>query len=258
MENKIISKDNEKIKYLRQLSQVKYRKEFGQFSVENAVIIRDALLGGYIYQQLFVTQEFIDKNSGLYKEVVGEVEEKDIFLIDEKINKSFSNLDTAPGICAVYNIEEKKFNLSDQIIYLNNINNPGNLGGILRSALAFGFNNVVLDKQCVDLYNYKVIQAAKEAIFKINISIDKDGRILREIKNDMEIYSTSLKGKENIFTDLKNKKKFCLVFGNESHGVDKSILELSDKLVKIKIGKEIESLNVSNSAAIIFYELFKD
>ncbi|MDP2683684.1 MAG: RNA methyltransferase [bacterium] len=258
MINKITSIDNEKIKHLRKLNQVKYRKEFGQFFVENVVIIRDALLGGYKYQQLFVTPEFVDKNNGLYKEIVGQAGEKEIYIIDEKINKSFSNLDTAPGICAVYSVDEKKFSMSDQIIYLNNISIPGNLGGILRSALAFGFNNIVLDKQCVDMYNYKVIQAAKEAIFKLNINIDNDGSILKKIKNNMEVYSTSLKGDENVLVNLKNKDKFCLVFGNESHGVDKDILELSDKLVKIKISDEIESLNVANSAAIIFYELFKD
>ena len=256
MENIIKSIDNEKIKRLRKLNSVKYRREFKQFSVENAVIIRDGRLAEKLFSQLFVTQNFINKKNTLYKEII-DYDESNVYIIDEKINKSFSKLDTPSGICAVYDIQDNNFKISDQIIYLNNISDPGNLGAILRSALAFGFKNIVLDKKCVDVYNYKVVQAAKDSIFKLNINIDKNREIITEIKKHMDVYCTSLAGEETII-DLKDKEVYCLVFGNESHGIDKDILELSDKLIKINISSEIESLNVASSAAIIFYELFKD
>ncbi len=255
MEN-ITSKDNEKIKRLRKLSSPKYRQEFKQFCVENAVIIRDARLSGKDFQQLFVTQQLIDKKNELYSEII-DYDDSKVFIIDEKINKSFSNLDSPSGICAVYGLLENNFTISDNIIYLNNISDPGNLGTILRSALAFGFKNIVLDSKCVDLYNHKVIQAAKDSIFKLDISIDNDRGIIKKIKKHMDIYCTSLKGNGNVI-DLKEKEIYCLVFGNESHGIDKDILELSNKLIKINMTADIESLNVASSAAIIFYELFKD
>lgn len=255
MEN-ITSKDNEKIKRLRKLSSPKYRKEFKQFCVENAVIIRDARLSGQNFHQLFVTQSFIDKKNELYKEII-DFDDTNVFIIDEKTNKSFSNLDTPSGICAVYELLENNFTISDSIIYLNHISDPGNLGTILRSALAFGFKNIVLDSKCVDLYNHKVIQAAKDAIFKLDISFDHDREIIKLIKKHMDIYCTSLQGKGNVI-DLKEKEIYCLVFGNESHGVEQDILDLSDKLIKINMSDDIESLNVASSAAIIFYELFKD
>lgn len=258
MENQITSVDNEKIKHLRKLNQAKYRQAFGQFFVENTVMIKDALESGIIFDQLFVTQEYIDKNQDLFGGLIKKTEDEDYYLIDEKINNSFSNLDTAPGICAVYKIVTREFIMADKIIYLNNISDPGNLGSIFRSALAFGFHDIVLDKHCVDIYNYKVGQSAKDAIFKLNIHVDSDGNILSAINNSMEIYSTSLNGEENILAEIKEKDKYCLVFGNESHGVDRKILAVSDKQIKLRINKEIESLNVASSAAIIFHELFKD
>ena len=253
MEHQITSVDNEKIKELRKLNQPKYRWKLGLFFVENAVIIRDAMDSGINYGQLYVTEAFKSREADLFE---GLVQRGDYFLIDEKVNKSFSNLDTPAGICAVYEIRENQFAMSDRIIYLNRINDPGNLGTILRSALAFGFTNIVMDKECADIYNYKTIQAAKDAIFKLAISIDEDGKVFSSIKKALPVYATSLQGGTDL-EEIKGQDKFCLILGNESHGVDQSLLAQADKLIKIKMTKDIESLNVASSAAIIFYELYK-
>ena len=152
---------------------------------------------------------------------------------------------------AVYNIKNKNLDKSS-VIYLNGINDPGNMGTILRSALAFNFVNIVLDKNCVDIYNQKTINAAKDAIFKLNIIKDEKGNWLD--KNKLPIYITSSHS-ELILDKFKPAKEFCLVLGNESHGVDKKITKLAKANLKIEISSKIESLNVAVAASILFYEL---
>ncbi len=247
----IESKDNPKIKHLRKLKNKKYRDEYSEFLVENLTTISDAFQAGYQFKQLFITPEFLEKNKIEIKKM--SVEES--YLVNERINESFSNLKTASGICAVYDKPDSKIDFAKPIIYLNGISDPGNLGTILRSALAFNLQNVILDENCVDLYNYKLINASKDSIFKLNIEIDQNLKILKQIKEKMKIFSTRLE-KSSSFDLLKKEKVFCLVLGSESHGVSPEIQNLSDDFIKINMGKEIESLNVSGAAAILFNQIY--
>lgn len=253
----ILSKDNPKIKFLKQLSQRKYRDEFGKFLVENTTIICDALNAGVFFEALFVTKDFIAKNKDKFEIIESRGNINEYYLIDEKINKSFSSLDTAPGIAAVYSKKEKKIDFSRPVIYLNGINDPGNLGTILRSALAFDLKNIVVDEKCADVYNPKTIQAAKDAIFKLNIEVDKNLNMLEEIKKKMPVFSTRLE-KSGTPDILDKEKIFCLVLGSESHGVDENIQKISNGFIRLAMGEEIESLNVASAAAIIFYEIYKN
>lgn len=248
---KIISSQNNQIKNLLKLKLPKYRKELNEFAVENSVIIHDALIGGHDFNSLFVTEEFLSKNEEKVEFFKKNSQAKDFYLIDSKINNLYSSLDTPSGITAIYKIEERELDDSS-VVYFNGISDPGNLGTILRSALAFNFKNIVLDNNCVDIYSPKVIGAAKDAIFKLNIYIDKSGDWLKKCK--LPIYSTSSHVGENL-SIFKAEKKFCLVLGSESHGVESDILKKSDKCLKIEISPEIESLNVATAAAIILYTL---
>ena len=237
---KIASKDNERIKFLRKLNHKKYREKFGRFFVENLKIIKDSKVTP---EAVFAT----DKN------ILEKIKSKEHFLIDAKINKSFSNLDAPSGIIAIYKKEEKNIDFSKKIVYLNAINDPGNLGTILRTAFAFGIKNIVIDEMCADVYNFKTIQAAKDSIFKLNIAQDTDKKLLKEIKKKMPIIGTRL-------TDGKSPEKFknkkaCFVLGSEAHGISKEIEKVSDDFLKLKMSGHIESLNVAISAGIIFYSI---
>jgi len=246
----ITSKDNPKIKHLRKLGQKKYRREFGEFLVENEKIILDAAESGDFPTSLFVVEEKV-KESTLDK-----INTDEAYLINESINKSFSALDTPPGIAAVYQKPDRPVQFDSSIIYLNGVSDPGNLGTILRTTLAFGFENIILDEECVDPYNPKTIQAAKDAIFKINISFDNDLELLQKIKKEMPIISTRLEDSKNI-DQLKKHDKLCIVFGSESTGISKEVEDLSDEFVRIDMTDKIESLNVASSAAIILHELHR-
>jgi len=268
---KINSLENPQIKLLKKLGLKKYRQEFGLFCVENLVIISDALKAGYDFESLFFTLEFSQKNPEVLKILQEKSETKNFFEIDNKINKSFSSLETPAGIVAIYRMKksekvegregaEKKFktdkkeNKNSRLVYLNGINDPGNLGTIMRSALAFGFKTLILDEACVDIYNPKVISAAKDSIFKLNFIFDINRAWLERevVQNNLALYATDLKGQTNL-TKLKVGKNFCLALGSESQGLSEEILKLATKKIKIDISSEIESLNVAIAAGILFY-----
>jgi len=253
----ISSKDNEKIKVLKKLRAKKYRNKLNKFVVENLAIIYDGLKSGRQPESLFLTKEIMENRSSKMKIVLGRTELGCVFLISESINKYFSSLETPSGVTAVYDKKKnKELNFDKEIIYLNGIKDPGNMGTILRSAVAFGISNVVIDEFCVDIYNPKVIQAAKDAIFKVNIIFDKNRELLEKIKKNVKIFTTDVENGENISSAFKRKEIFCLVLGSESQGVDEEIKKISDKSVNIKSDSNMESLNVAVSAGIIFHEMY--
>jgi len=258
---KINSLENPQIKLLKKLGSKKYRQEFGLFCVENLVIIKDALKAGHDFESLFFTKEFSQKNSEALKVLQKKSKAENFFEIERKINKSFSSLETPSGIAAVYKIKKtelvpKKKPSNLHLVYLNGINDPGNLGTIMRSALAFGFKTLILDETCADIYNPKVIAAAKDSIFKLNFIFDKNRAWLeREVgQNKLALYVADVGGETNL-TKFKASKSFCLALGSESQGLSKEILKLANKRLKIEISSEIESLNVAIAAGILFYHL---
>ena len=255
---KIESLENSKIKLLKKLNQKKYREQFSKFSVENFTIIIDAQNSGFNFEQLFVTENFIKKNQEKFDLLLKNSKNiNEIYIIDKKINKSFSNLENPSGICAIYEKLDTKIDYNNIIVYLNNISDPGNLGTILRSALAFDIKNIILDENCVDLYNFKTINSAKDSIFKLNMEFDENLKLLKKIKKQMKIFSTRLEKSKSIDI-LKKENKFCIIFGNETNGVDKKIMNLSDDFIKINMTSDIESLNVASSCAIIFHYIYNN
>ena len=248
----ITSKDNEKIKYLKKLSQKKYRDEAGEFVVENVKIIYDALKAGFVFDSVFVTESLLNGHDAKVRAILERVRE--YFVINDQINKVFSNLDTPSGIAVVYKIKSRELDFNDKIVYLNGISDPGNLGTMLRSALAFGFKNIVLDETCVDLYNAKTIQATKDAVFKLNIVVDKELLILQKIKKMMPVVVTRMEDAQDV-RSFKAAKKYCLVLGSEAHGVNAVITELADAFIKIQMADTMESLNVAVASGILFFSL---
>lgn len=247
----ITSSQNNRIKELKKLSLKKYRLESGSFLVENYTIIKDALESAFDCQALFVTQDFIDRYSDKFAHLLAN-SQADYYIIDEKVNRHYSSLDNPSGITAVYNIKKNELILHGPVVYLDNISDPGNLGTIMRSALAFGFKNLVLGANSVDAYNSKTIAAAKDAIFKLNILEDETGNWLEN--NERPLYTTSSHGGINLH-EFKAESNFCLVLGSESHGVDNSITEKATQKIKIEMSTDIESLNVAVAASIIMYKL---
>lgn len=250
----ITSKDNEKIKALAKLGQKKYRRETGRFVVENLVIIQDALKAGYEFVELYLTEEFEADHTEAVRELTAGSLANRCVTFDDRLNKYCSQLDTPSGIMAVYESITPQLAPGKSAIYLNGISDPGNVGTILRTALAFGFENIVLDKECADLYNPKTVSAAKDAIFKLNIIVDEDGKWLETA--GLPIYVSHV----HEGTDLavfRPAPEFCLVLGSESHGVSDQILTLANERIRIGMSGRIESLNVAIAGAILMHALGK-
>ncbi len=252
----IDSRQNNNIKLLGKLSQKKYRHELGKYAVENLAIIYDALRSGYDFQALFITRDFIDKHEEKFKYLQENSASAEFYLINEKLNKYYSELDAPSGITAIYDIRKSFLTPNQSVIYLNGINDPGNLGAIMRVALAFNFLNIVVDETCADIYNAKTLNAAKDSIFKLNIIDDRSFEWLKNNKDILPIYIANSHNGVNL-SEFKPAEIFCLVFGSESHGISDEILKLARKNIKIEISERIESLNVATAAGILFYELRK-
>ncbi len=251
MKQEIIrSTNNEKIKYLKKLQDKKTRNEDDLFFVESLTTIYDTIEFGILPKELFIREDLLDKNGEDINFILSKVET--FHIMNQRVNDYISSLTTSSGIYAIYDKINRDIDFKSNTIYLNGINDPGNMGTILRTSLAFGFYNIVVDDTCVDIYNPKVINASKDSIFKLNISFDKDLEVFQKIKKEMKIYSTVMTG--GILPEKIKDKIYCIVFGNEANGISQEILDKSDGVISLSIDK-IESLNVAISAGIILYEL---
>ncbi len=237
---KIESKQNPKIKELLLLRKVGGRKNANEFIIEGFHLLEMALLKGNV-KRVFLTKE----NNSIPANIPQ-------YIISEDILQKISEEKTPQGVVAVCELLKNSDNFSDRILYLDDISDPGNLGTLFRTALAFGYNTVLLSKNSCSIYNEKAIQSSQGAIF--DLSIVEGYTKLNELKsNGYEILATEIKGSVSL-DSVKAKTKHVLVLGNEARGVSDAVLKLADKRVRIDI-KNIESLNVGVAGGIAMYKL---
>lgn len=186
-----------------------------------------------------------------------EIAKYDCIYVNNSVFKYITDVLNPQGILAV--VEKKsKTNMIDYnqdiILVLDGIQDPGNIGTILRTVDSIGLKQIILSDKCADIYNPKVVRSTMGAIFRVN-AIESNDLIetLNEIKkNNFEIVSTDLKTEHNIYDiDYKN---IAIVIGNEANGVSEEILKISDKKIKIPMLGKTESLNASVATGIILYE----
>ena len=141
---------------------------------------------------------------------------------------------------------------------LEDIQDPGNLGTIIRSSVAFNVDTLVLSSNTVDLYNPKVIRATQGMIFKLNIIIENNlEELIKNLKqNNYTIYTTNVKNGNSLKT-IEKKDKLAIIMGNEGNGVSDKLNLLADEYLYIDMNKNCESLNVAVATSIILYELDK-
>ena len=164
-----------------------------------------------------------------------------------------SELDTPPkmlGICTKLKEQEIK----GKVLILDGIQDPGNLGTIIRSSVAFNIDTIILSEDTVDLYNPKVIRATQGMLFNINIiKRDIKSTIEKLIKDNYKIYGTKVNDGKNLKT-IEKSKKFAIIMGNEGKGVKSDILDMCDEYIYINMNPLCESLNVAVATSIILYE----
>ena len=252
----ITSKDNEIIKGIRKLKDKKNREENNQYIIEGIKMIEEAIKEKAEISKIIICEECLQSDA-LDKKLLYEIAKFDCIYVSKKIMEHLTTVVNPQGIMAVIERTNKgsKINYNEDIILvLDGIQDPGNLGTILRTADSVNLKQIVVTKETADVFNPKVVRSTMGAIFRVNV-IESDDLVktLKEIKkNKFKIVATSLGAEESIY-DIDYKKK-AIIIGNEANGVSKAVLDIADKKVIIPMLGKAESLNASIATGVILYE----
>lgn len=241
----ITSLDNDRIKNYVRLKDKKYRDKTNTFLVEGMHLVLEAYKKGII-------EELIMEQNEVLPLPVSNV----VYVTNEILHK-ISSLDTPYPVMALCRKITPNDNLGNRVLLLDEIQDPGNLGTIIRSAKAFDIDTIVLSENSVDLYNPKVVRATQGMLFHINIvSFNLKDVIIKLKEAGIPIYGTRVEYGQDVRNfQAKDKEKFGLIMGNEGNGVRQEILELCDGYLFIEMNADVESLNVGVATSIILYEL---
>lgn len=239
----ITSLENKEIKSYVKLKQKKYRDQEKMFLVEGEHLIREAEKAELLEKIILTEGKTIESA------------QKKLYVTKE-IMKKLSFLDTPPGMIGICKMQEESSLLGERLLVLDKIQDPGNLGTIIRSAVAFGIDSIILSEDTVDLYNPKVIRATQGLAFYMNIvRCNLKEQLMYLKKKGYEIYATNVESGEELKNIETSNKKLALVMGNEGNGVRDEIKILADRNLYIKTDPLVESLNVGVATSILLYEL---
>lgn len=232
------------LKHIRLLKQKKYRQEFGEFLVEGEKNIDELLKSNFTIIALYATSDWNHSNC-----------KEEITVVTTKQLSQLSNLSSPNKVLAIVKLYINEYNESifenDLTLVLDSINDPGNLGTIIRTADWFGIKNIICSKDSVDCYNPKVVQTTKGALFNVTVYYEELSDILANISN--KIYGAALDGKE-MKRDFSPQKPAILLMGSESHGISEGIEKLITDKILIKQQGKAESLNVAIATSILLYQ----
>jgi len=246
------------LKLFSSLKNKKNRNELNLFLIEGDKIIDEALKEKWEIKAVVVDET----KENLLKSFIDYLISFEIKVIFAKKQdyKKLSELKTPPGILAVVKKKIKKLHFNDSIIALENIQDPGNLGTIIRSCDWFGFRNILASDNCADVFNAKTLRSSMGSLFRVNYQEEKNFyEFLKKLKEQgYMILTTDARGVNinKINLSRAQLKKFILVLCNESFGASPEALSLSDKIISIPGEEGAESLNVSMAGAILLYHFY--
>ena len=252
----ITSKDNEFVKHVKKLKEKKYRDQSQEFIIEGIKLVKEAIEEKANIKQIIICDNCEDTGI-IPKDLMYEIAKYNCIYVTENILKTMSDVNAPQGIMAIIgrNNKEKDIDYSqDIIVALDDIQDPGNLGTILRTVDSIGLNQILVSKGTADCYNPKVVRSTMGAIFRIKIIECADlEQTLKEIqKNNFKLVVSSLQTNNSLY-DINFDKK-VIIIGNEANGVEPKIQKMADEKIKIPMLGKTESLNASVATGIILYE----
>ena len=252
----ISSKENELIKHIKKLKDKKGRDISNEYVIEGIKLIQEAIQENVNIKQIIVCDD-CDKTESMPKDLMYEIAKYDCVYVTKKIFKYISEVQEPQGILAIIekNNSDKDIDYNqDIIVALDDVQDPGNLGTILRTVDSIGLTQILVSKGTADSYNPKVVRSTMGAIFRIKIIECEDlEKTLKEIKkHKFKVVVTSLQTENTIYGIKYNKK--VIVIGNEANGVEQKIQQIADEKVKIPMLGKTESLNASVATGIVLYE----
>ena len=245
----ITSKDNELVKKIKKLKEKKYRDLENSYIIEGIKLLKEAIQEKAKIKQIVLCDD-CEKQENIPKEFMYEIAKYDCTYVTKKIFKYLSEVQTPQGILAVIekNNKDKEIDYSqDIIVALDDVQDPGNLGTILRTVDSIGITQILVSKGTADSYNPKVVRSTMGAIFRIKIIECEDlAKTLKEIrKHKFKIVVSSLQTENSIYDINYNKK--VIVIGNEANGVEEKIQEIADEKVKIPMLRKNRKLKCISS-----------
>ncbi len=248
----ITSKDNNLVKHINKLKHKKDRKIYLEYIIEGEKIVKEAINT----QQNNIVNIFVSESYAKSNNI-----ESDYNILIDEVFEYVTEHQTPEGILAIMKINENDIRLDfteKYIIILDEVQDPGNLGNIIRIADSLGLKQIILSENTVDPYMPKVVRSTMGSIFRVNVFEKSINNVIKELEeNNYEIFSAVLDKDSKSLYELESKnKKIAVIFGNESRGVSNDVLNITKKLYIPMLG-EAESLNVASSVAIISYEIFR-
>ena len=252
----ITSKDNELIKHIRKLKDKKYRDESNEYVVEGVKLVEEAVKENAKIKQIIVCED-TTRTYEIPTHIMLEIAKYECISVSDKIFNIITQVTNPQGIMAIIekNAQDAQIDYSkDIIVVLDDVQDPGNLGTILRTVDSIGLNQIIVSKGTADAFNSKVVRSTMGAIFRIKIiEVENLAQAIKEMrKHHFKLMVTSLQTKNSIYDIDFNKK--IIVIGNEANGVSKEIQDMADEKAKIPMLGRTESLNASVAAGVVMYE----
>lgn len=257
----ISSKDNSRVKLFSKLSNSKYRDQNRQFLAEGIKLTREAVSAGCAHTILVRETEL---ESGVFGDILSEVEETKVLVLSDSAFAKITTESAPQGIITVVNYPDfhvsydgKAELYNSRCIALDSVRDPGNMGTIMRSALAFGFDTVIVGN-CVDIYNTKTVRASMGAMFHTKIVFCDDlADALRNLSSTRRIIGAALKNDCMTLGEYETEDSDIVVIGNEGSGITDSVMNVCTHFAKISMGEMSESLNAAVAASVFMWEYSK-
>lgn len=257
MQNNIInitSTSNETIKYFISLNDKKTRMNAKRFIVEGYHLVNEASKTNLLEAIISTDEKELKKINNVKRYLVN----------DAIINKIATTKNPQNILGIVKMLDHNITNLlpiikgnKTKLIMLDDVNDPGNLGTIIRTAAGLGYDGIIMSPNTVDLYNEKVIRSTQGVMFKIPIIKANLQEVIKLLKKEKVFcIGTALTNAKDV-KHITKKDKFAICLGNEAKGISKEVLDNMDENVKIAMNNDVESLNVSIAAGIIMYEMME-
>lgn len=255
----IKSPDNKFLKLAKSLKLKKYRDEYKLFTVEGDKSCIEIIKANAKVPFAFITENFCNEVNGKFLKNIEAICPK-VFKLSGKLFNTITTEETPGGILLIvekqiYKLDDLLKNQKQFVLILDKIQDPGNLGTIIRTAVAFRLSGIILTEGTVDVYNPKVVRASSGFLFNIpvleNVNIKEIIKALSGL-NFLVLATDSKKGKD--IKEIELKFPLALIIGNEGKGLDEEVQKLSMNCVKVSISDRVDSLNASVSAGILIYE----
>lgn len=248
----ISSKSNDKIKAVRKLADKKYRLQFGLFVIEGYKLVYDYLRTVGVPVRIFATEVAAEKYGDVLKAA-------EVYIISEDLYAHISGEKAPQGIMAVCRIPDEGSLKEGRCLLLESVRDAGNLGTVIRTAAAFGIENIVLSADCADLYNPKTLRAAMGALFFANIFTVADIAAFVDTlrSGGRRVFATVPAEDAADIRTVAFAANDCAVIGNEGNGISDELLSHCDLSVTIPMRGQTESLNASAAASVLMWELVR-